>query len=802
MHDNSREIIFDNVTLFPLYDDQHKLKKWKDLLDEYDKYISSNYYWNSLTGGGYECKKGEWNLKEMISNKLKLDYYEYMCAGGEALIFRRGNKILKVRKDNKNVKPAKDEAEILAMLADHIGVVRIYNSVFPEEQDSFSSMELEYVEGETLKNLVSFNKLNLNKTKDLKMSFLIFSQATLIFSNFQKRGILHGDITPGNVILNIDKNTNSLSEIKIIDFGLSKKVSKKKDKEIRLKGFTPSYVAPEIYMSYKHSLEEIKEEFKGNEEALKMLDKKMLFLLRDDSSKVLGSLSVEVLKSKIFKSDVFSFGVTMMGLFSGRLAEFKKFEIMEQDLENPEITEKLRKSILEEMLAKILVNPMIMDGIKDILKKMVAIEPDDRPDFIELENYFIYNYNCPLKYYKKLEAQNFVFITGYDEIDFNEVEKEGNRTLMSLGWKTKNLSDNFLNVFNLIKNDIKIENINSPQTNKVLKESINKEILEILKLSLNDPLFKSLKNKKPPKEDLLEIDSCYKKQSLNHSHYALKIFTESNWFSHCLNLILANNRNDLIKNLTASIIFNDFLKNEPLPEFVYRGIRAPPGKSRFDIARSYELGRQYFWPSFVSTTANKKVAYDFMKGETSQENALFKIKLMKDHYFNKRNIQKLSQFYIEEEILLFPSFSFVVKDTYPSEENSQRFPIIELEELDNSLYRVIIWVDQSVNNMENKYYQDILSKFCRQLICFSTEEEILKYFEMNKKEICRAILIISGKMSEKIIGKVHNLECLSQIFVFAFMKTKYEFLKEKFTKIILIEEDFVNIINKLNPSTL
>ena len=248
------------------------------------------------------------------------------------------------------------------------------------------------------------------------------------------------------------------------------------------------------------------------------------------------------------------------------------------------------------------------------------------------------------------------------------------------------------------------------------------------------------------------------------------------------------------------MIFNDYLKSEPIAKCVYRGIHAPKGKNRFDIARSYELGRQYLWPCFVSTTANKNIAYDFMK-ENSKEGALFIIKLNENHYLNKRNIQKMSQFFYEEEILLFPYFNFIVKEIYPSTEPGNRFPIIELEEIDNALYRQIVWADKSVNFIENKFYQSIISGFCLQLQCFSDEEQCLKYFTERKAENSGIILIISGKMSQTIVEKIHSFYCLHQIFIFAYLKEKYEPLKEKYNKIVQIENDIVLIINRLNPST-
>ena len=94
---------------------------------------------------------------------------------------------------------------------------------------------MEYCDGPTLENFINQHS---NKTIERKIIYNYIRQILKGLKKLHKNGIIHGDIKPGNIFIKND-------HIKIGDFGLS---TFKKDTFLQtkdLKGFTPSYAAPE-----------------------------------------------------------------------------------------------------------------------------------------------------------------------------------------------------------------------------------------------------------------------------------------------------------------------------------------------------------------------------------------------------------------------------------------------------------------------------------------------------------------------------------------------------------------------------
>ena len=95
---------------------------------------------------------------------------------------------------------------------------------------------MEYCDGLTLQNFINQHS---NKSIERKIIFNYIKQILKGLKKLHKNGIIHRDIKPGNIFI---KN----EQIKIGDFGLATKFKKNTTLQTKdLKGFTPSYSAPE-----------------------------------------------------------------------------------------------------------------------------------------------------------------------------------------------------------------------------------------------------------------------------------------------------------------------------------------------------------------------------------------------------------------------------------------------------------------------------------------------------------------------------------------------------------------------------
>jgi serine/threonine protein kinase len=115
---------------------------------------------------------------------------------------------------------------------EHPNIVTIYE--MGDEQDlPYIAMQL--IEGESLEEMISHRE-NLSIT--LKLSYAL--QACRAFDYAHKRGIIHRDIKPGNVMVNKE------SVVKVVDFGIARVLDTSKTRTGILIG-TFAYMSPEQY---------------------------------------------------------------------------------------------------------------------------------------------------------------------------------------------------------------------------------------------------------------------------------------------------------------------------------------------------------------------------------------------------------------------------------------------------------------------------------------------------------------------------------------------------------------------------
>ena len=121
------------------------------------------------------------------------------------------------------------EAKILANLT-HTNIVQVYEL---KEYENFCYIVMEYLEGESLKSIIS-NKKPLSPLSKLE----IVRQIATGIAYAHSKGVIHRDLKPANIFIRDD------GVVKILDFG----VAKLKTSDMTAKGVilgTISYMAPE-----------------------------------------------------------------------------------------------------------------------------------------------------------------------------------------------------------------------------------------------------------------------------------------------------------------------------------------------------------------------------------------------------------------------------------------------------------------------------------------------------------------------------------------------------------------------------
>jgi eukaryotic-like serine/threonine-protein kinase len=163
--------------------------------------------------------------------------------------------------DDIYIDQAKTEYEVAQKLK-HPAIVQIYDCRMKKSWFKLAGVELlmEYVEGRTLEELLAGE----GRRPGMGELVVIFLQIASALVLMHRRGVYHGDLKPGNIMLTKD------GKVKLIDLGTA--WIKGRDKN-RIQG-TPQYIAPET------------------------IDSKVV----DD------------------KTDIYNFGATMYRMFTGRYA--------------------------------------------------------------------------------------------------------------------------------------------------------------------------------------------------------------------------------------------------------------------------------------------------------------------------------------------------------------------------------------------------------------------------------------------------------------------------------------------------
>ena len=135
-----------------------------------------------------------------------------------------------------SINKIKNEVKIMSKLRKHNNIVKLFELF--ETKDHFCIVMENVVGGNLLNAINKMNKIPENLSK------IIFKQLIKTLQYIHSNGIVHRDIKPDNILLDLN-NT-----IKICDFGVSKIIPE--GQLIRDSCGTPAFVAPEILLDYPY----------------------------------------------------------------------------------------------------------------------------------------------------------------------------------------------------------------------------------------------------------------------------------------------------------------------------------------------------------------------------------------------------------------------------------------------------------------------------------------------------------------------------------------------------------------------
>lgn len=173
-------------------------------------------------------------IKEIIENTGRYEFHERLGMGGMGVVYkvydRNFEETVALKFPHSNA-PLHTERFLgdarTALKIEHPNIVRIYNVL----QKPYPHYTMEYIKGQTLAKTIF-------KNLSIKSIINIVFKIALALEHAHKKGIIHRDVKPSNIILTKDW------EPKLLDFGIAKMV----ESDISVTGHiigTPQYMSPE-----------------------------------------------------------------------------------------------------------------------------------------------------------------------------------------------------------------------------------------------------------------------------------------------------------------------------------------------------------------------------------------------------------------------------------------------------------------------------------------------------------------------------------------------------------------------------
>jgi len=615
----------------------------------------------------------------------------------------------------------------------------------------------------TLYESMKIKKYNMNEIKRFAEDMI------MTFSHFQKIGLFYRDIKPANILLS--NESNGLD--KIIDFDVSiwldeANTDNDGNYELSLSG-TPKYMAPELYQIYlkmknakdndqlsdgsrKFVVSNVYDQVDIPQEMAEEYDEEKTLQITRKQIKIEDKLDFDkaVSASECFKMDVFSLGLVILELALSFPSQVMK-EIKIQDINK---TKKNLREALNEFL-KIKKNTNF-EYLNELLEKMLVWNQEDRLDFLELEDFLIYD--------KLLDIQN----------KFKYVEVDQKFTSMTT----------FKNIWN-VKDIIKIQN-HFFSAGYLAKTVDNNYIKNIIITSYEPDYTQTLFT-----QELARYNSYISSGDL--LEVLIKLYTLENPFYKDLNKCLGKNQVEKHRYfLTNFLKFKKTLRTPIFDNIVYRVIVLDGeqiSKWKYEARNQYFPGLEFYWPSFTSTSRSAIVKQKWLDLKASDKESniiLFVIRINKENLNNKANIENKSSM-DESEVLLYPYFHFRVIKNSPSlvkvKGTFRTICQIELEEIPIKVFKIkIIWFDPNIESSSNKSIQDEIKRnYGDVLNKFTKMEDAVSFLE---NYLFVSIVITCGSQGKEFVRKINEMEHVAKILLFVGNKELHQKWAEKYSKIL------------------
>ncbi len=124
----------------------------------------------------------------------------------------------------------------ISVRATHPGLVHIRDAA--RTSDGVPYLVMEYLDGRTLASIVKEGAMEVTTIVGLA------AQIAAALAALHEAGVIHCDVKPENLFVLSDRAWGTLPQVKVIDFGVSRRVDEPATEDASIAG-TPAYMAPE-----------------------------------------------------------------------------------------------------------------------------------------------------------------------------------------------------------------------------------------------------------------------------------------------------------------------------------------------------------------------------------------------------------------------------------------------------------------------------------------------------------------------------------------------------------------------------